>query len=495
MAKPITSLLVGMVLGIQGARVSRKGSPVPVDVAKTLAGVPVLNYQTAYGGQAATGQREHWVVVGKRGVDDKTLERLCESSGSCDMQGHPSEGGVPFFKVYCTEQELEKVLSIAPQNLEFAQPDGLVHIPESDMGASPAQAKSWGLDRVGAANRDGTGKDVHIYVLDTGVRVTHNDFGSRAAPALDLTVGPIKECASDDLTCAGDSQGHGTHCAGTAAGTEYGVAIDAKVYGVKVLSDSGSGQFSWSYAALDWLASSANAQRPNIASMSLGGRGVDPGIETAVDSAVEAGVTVVVAGGNSNMDACGFSPAYVDTAITVGSTTSTDRRSSFSNYGRCTEIWAPGSDITSASHNSDTGAATFSGTSMACPHVSGAAALVLEANPAWKSAEVLAELLNRSEKDAIADLRAGDTNKLLWVAVDPAPVPAPTPAPPPRPTCPDFAANREPDRDGDCTCPGFQRCSTDGRNVNCPTSGADGGYGGRYFFYTCTNCKCYSGLR
>merc|ERR1719434_242842 len=141
--------------------------------------------------------------------------------------------------------------------------------------------------------------------------------------------------------------------------------------------------------------------------MSLGGSGIVNSMADAVDAAVDAGVTVVVAGGNDNSDACGFSPAYVPSAITVGSTTSTDTRSSFSNYGTCTDIWAPGSDITSASHRSDDGSATFSGTSMACPHVSGAAALLLEANPRWVSRNVLASMISSSTKGVIRDLKNG----------------------------------------------------------------------------------------
>merc|ERR1719384_1921885 len=157
-------------------------------------------------------------------------------------------------------------------------------------------------------------------------------------------------------------------------------------------------------------------------------------MKTAVDAAVNSGVTVVVAGGNSNTDACGFSPAFVPSAITVGSTTSVDRRSSFSNYGSCTDIWAPGSDVESAAHTSDTGSATFSGTSMACPHVSGAAAIVLSGNPSMKASAVLQEMLDTAYLNVLSGLKSGDTNALLCVAeggAPPTPTPAPTPAPAP----------------------------------------------------------------
>merc|ERR1712151_1263625 len=149
--------------------------------------------------------------------------------------------------------------------------------------------------------------------------------------------------------------------------------MGAQVRSVKVLSDQGSGAWDWSYQALDWLATIST--RPAVASMSLGGNGVVAGMRTAVDAAVSAGVVVVVAAGNSNADACGFSPAFVPNAVTVGSTTSTDARSSFSCYGSCLDIYAPGSKITSADHNSQ-GNKTLSGTSMACPHVAGVTALV-----------------------------------------------------------------------------------------------------------------------
>merc|ERR1719464_765823 len=164
--------------------------------------------------------------------------------------------------------------------------------------------------------------------------------------------------------------------------------------------------------------------------MSLGGNGADPGYTTVIDAAVEAGVTIVVAGGNSNGDACNFSPAFAENAITVGSTTSTDARSSFSNYGTCTNIWAPGSSIVSASNSDDTGTRSLSGTSMACPHVSGAAALVLGVDPSKNSAKVLQELLDNAVRNAISDLRAGDTNALLYVGGGGSSPSPPSPTPP-----------------------------------------------------------------
>merc|ERR1719220_2601164 len=175
--------------------------------------------------------------------------------------------------------------------------------------------------------------------------------------------------------------------------------------------------------------------------MSLGGNGVVAGMVDAVDAAVSAGVVVSVAAGNSNLDACGFSPAFVPSAITVGSTDSTDARSYFSNYGTCVDIWGPGSSVLSAAHTSDTGTATFSGTSMACPHVSGAAALVLGADNSKNPQKVISDLLNDATLNAISDLKAGDTNALLYVGAGGAP-PTPTteaPAPTPAPTGPCYS--------------------------------------------------------
>merc|ERR1711972_593023 len=228
----------------------------------------------------------------------------------------------------------------------------------------------------------------------------------------DMTVGDPKEC-NGDLSCAGDRQGHGTHCAGTAAGDTYGVANAAQVKSVKVLSDQGSGSWSWSYYALDWLAT--NPTRPAVASMSLGGSGTQQAMADAVNAAVNAGVVVVVAGGNSNSDACNFSPAFVPSAITVGATTSTDARSSFSNYGSCTNIWAPGSSVVSASHTSNSATRTLSGTSMACPHVSGGAALVLQRNPSCTASRVLGRLQDVAFNNVLSGLFSSDTNKLLNV--------------------------------------------------------------------------------
>jgi len=420
----IAGLLTGAALGAEGARISRKGASSSI-ASKELAGVPLLNYDLAYGGRAGQkDEKEHWVVVAKAGVSTAKLEELCASVKGCEAVGHPSEGGIPYFEIHSTEQELEQVLASAPGQMEFVEPDGMFHLdPEENVEA--AESASWGLDKVGAPSRFNDGSGAHIYVLDTGVRWTHNDFGGRASAAIDATkswFGQLTEC-NGEPDCGNDVQGHGTHCAGSAAGETFGVAIRAKIYSGKVLSDRGSGQWGWTYSSLDWLAQ--KAVKPSISSMSLGGSGTNSAMKTAVDSAVAAGVTVVVAGGNSNRDACTFSPAFIPSALTVGSTDSQNRRSSFSNYGSCTNLWAPGSAITSAGVGADDASATYSGTSMACPHVSGGAALVLTEDPSRSPANVLEKLAERAITGAITDLKQGDTNTFLWVGSGPAPAASP----------------------------------------------------------------------
>jgi len=415
--------------GAEGARISRNRAD---ESTKFIAGVPVLNYHTAMVslGELEGDAEQEWVVVVKEGTTHEQLLRMCKANkNACNLIGSPDKGGVPFLEMRGTQGDLEKVIQTGKGAVRYVEPDHEVSmIPELE---GDVEAATWGLNRVGADQRGRAGAGSTIFVLDTGVRSSHRDFGGRAASALDMTSGSPVEC-NGDANCAGDRQGHGTHCAGTAGGETFGVAPSASVRSVKVLSDGGSGSWSWSYGALDWLATSPT--RPAVASMSLGGMGTQQAMKDAVDAAVNSGVTVVVAGGNSNSDACRFSPAFVPSAITVGSTTSTDARSSFSNYGSCTDIWAPGSSVLSAGHTSDTSSRSLSGTSMACPHVSGAAALVLEADPTKKASAVIQELVDTAYLHVISDLKAGDTNALLCVAeggAPPTPTPQPTPAPPP----------------------------------------------------------------
>jgi len=430
------SSLAVFATGAAGARVAKKRG----EQAKFIAGVPIINYDQAYNGESLGefGAMENWVVMFKEGTTYAQMKKVCDyAPEGCPQVGH--ENGVRFVSLRGAESDLEAVVKAGGGLIKYMEADSTVYaIPEL---AADDTMSLWGLERVAAYTRSSQGQGVNVFILDTGVRVTHQDFGGRGSPALDMTSGSPVEC-NGQLNCAGDVQGHGTHCAGTAAGTEYGVAPAATVRSVKVLSDQGSGSWSWSYGALDWLATSSI--RPAIGSMSLGGSGTQQAMADAVNAAVNAGVTIVVAGGNSNSDACRFSPAFVPSAITVGSTDSLNRRSSFSNYGSCTNIWAPGSSILSAGVSSDTATATFSGTSMACPHVAGGAALVLEQNPTFLSAKVLERLHADARTDAITGLFAEDINKELYVGSDAPPPPGGVTPPPPTPAppadCPSFCS-------------------------------------------------------
>merc|ERR1719245_175007 len=428
------------------------------------------------------------MILFRAGTTESAMRSICQ--GRCSLMGHPDKGGTAFVKVHGSEQKLEDLIRLSPDSVELVEPDSMDYlIPELEVDASDdvaAATASWGLESIGVPQRPSTGQGVHIYVQDTGIRGSHDDFGGRVTPTIDLTSNALVE-RGGAADCAGDRQGHGTHCAGTAAGNTYGVASGANLHAVKTLSDQGSGARSWQISAIDWIAS--RSEKPAVISMSLGGRGSDPMYTTSIGAATENGVTVVVAAGNSNSDSCNFSPAFVATAITVGATQSNNRRAGYSNYGPCNNIMAPGSAIVSASASSDTGSTAKSGTSMACPHVSGAAALLLEGNAGLTRDEILASMASSARVGFIAGLRPSDPDLFLWVGKDPAPAPAPTPEPL---LCPEWSRYPEPDSDGDCACPWGQTCSRDGgATKNCPSSSGIGGWGGKYFSPTCTDCMCY----
>ncbi|QFZ23450.1 S8 family peptidase [Saccharothrix syringae] len=309
------------------------------------------------------------------------------------------------FSATMTEAQARKLA--ADPSVSYVQQDGEVTI-----SGTQAPTPSWGLDRIDQAalpldnsyTYPNEGEGVTAYIIDTGIRFTHSDFGGRATSGRDTV---------DNDNDATDCNGHGTHVSGTVAGTSYGVAKKAKLVGVRVLNCSGSGTYAGVIAGIDWV--TANAIKPAVANMSLGG-GADATVDQAVRNSIAAGVTYAIAAGNSNgADACNYSPARTAEAITVGSTTNTDARSSFSNIGTCVDIFAPGSSITSAWYTNDTATNTISGTSMATPHVAGAAAVYLAANPTSTPQQVRDALVNGATNGVVGSPGTGSPNKLLKV--------------------------------------------------------------------------------
>lgn len=275
--------------------------------------------------------------------------------------------------------------------------------------ATQAPTPSWGLDRIdqrdlplsNAFTYANTGAGVTAYIIDTGIRTTHTDFGGRASWGTNTT--------GDGQNT--DCNGHGTHVAGTVGGSTYGVAKGVKLVAVKVLNCAGSGTTAGVIAGVDWVTSRSTG--PSVANMSLGG-GASQVLDEAVRRSIARGVTYAIAAGNdSGASACNTSPARTPEAITVGSTTNTDARSSFSNIGTCVDLFAPGSGITSAWNTSDTATNTLNGTSMATPHVAGAAALVLGVTPTATPATVVATLVNNATVGKITNPGTGSPNRLL----------------------------------------------------------------------------------
>jgi subtilisin family serine protease len=307
---------------------------------------------------------------------------------------------------------------LADPNVAYVEEDGYVSINATQTGAT------WGIDRIDQRdlplnqtyNYDTTASGVHAYIIDTGVLLSHSQFTGRMGNGFDAVTSGGN---------ANDCNGHGTHVAGTVGGTTFGVAKGVTIHPVRVLGCNGSGTNSGVIAGMDWVAN--NHVKPAVANMSLGG-GASTATDDAVQRMVSAGVTVVVAAGNSNDNACNYSPARATNAITVGSTTSTDARSSFSSFGSCLDIFAPGSSITSAWYTSSTATNTISGTSMASPHVAGVAALYLASNPSATPAQVTSAIINASTPNKVTSPGTGSPNRLLYAFF------GSTPPPPPPPT-------------------------------------------------------------
>ncbi len=322
------------------------------------------------------------------------------------------------FATAANDKALERLL--LDDRVAYVEEDGIVTASATQSGAT------WGLDRSdqrdlplnGSYVYDTTASNVNAYIVDTGVLGSHTQFSGRMIGGY---------TAISDGNGTNDCNGHGTHVAGTVAGTTHGIAKGARISPVRVLGCNGSGTNSGVIAGMDWVAN--NHTKPAVANMSLGG-GASTSTDDAVARMVNAGVTVVVAAGNDNGNACSYSPARAASAITVGSTANNDARSSFSNYGSCLDIFAPGSSITSAWHTSSSATNTISGTSMASPHVAGVAALYLANNPTATPAQVTAAITNNATPNKVTDAKTGSPNLLLYSIFGGTEPPPPPPPPP-----------------------------------------------------------------
>ncbi|KUL30628.1 S8 family peptidase [Streptomyces regalis] len=344
-----------------------------------------------------------------------TLKPGAARAGSAEGKAIAKEYGATIERTYKKALNGYAIEASATEAKRLAADPAVASVVQNrtfSINATQANPPSWGLDRIDQRNLprdnsytypDSAGQGVTAYVIDTGVRITHSDFGGRASYGYD---------AVDNDNTAQDGHGHGTHVAGTVAGSSYGVAKKAKIVGVRVLNNSGEGTTAQVVAGIDWVAQ--NAVKPAVANMSLGG-GADTALDTAVRNAIAAGVTFAVAAGNESTNASTRSPARVTEAITVGATTNTDAKASYSNYGTVLDLFAPGSSITSTWNTSDSATNTISGTSMATPHVAGAAALYLAANPSATPSQVSSALTSAATTGVVTSPGTGSPNRLLYV--------------------------------------------------------------------------------
>ena len=347
-------------------------------------------------------------AVGRNAVDGSAATLAGRHGGSVVRTYHTALRG---FELKATATQAARIA--ANPNVAYVEQNHTVRALETQ-----TNPPSWGLDRIDQRNLPlnqsytfpNRANSVRAYIVDTGIRTTHNEFGGRATSGYDAVDGGT----------ADDCNGHGTHVAGTVGGASYGVAKSVQLVAVRVLNCSGQGTNAQVVGGIDWVA--ANAVRPAVANMSLGG-GANTAIDNAVNNAINRGITFAIASGNGDLlgnrqNACNYSPARVPAAITVGATQSNDAAASFSNYGTCVDILAPGVSITSAWYSSNTATNTISGTSMATPHVAGAAALVLQANPSWTNQQVRDYLVNNATPNVVTNAGTGTPNRLLYVVND-----------------------------------------------------------------------------
>jgi subtilisin family serine protease len=359
----------------------------------------------AQGAQAFGASRPisgQYIVVFKNHVGNPAAEAVSLASAHGGRVLHTYTAAVKGFAATLPDAAVQALRN--NPNVDYVEQDQTISLSTTESGAT------WGIDRIDQVDRpldtlyhyNYTGAGVYAFIIDTGILASHVEFTGRVQPGY---------TAISDGNGTNDCNGHGTHVSGTVAGTTWGVAKQASLVPVRVLDCKGSGSNSGVIAGVDWAANSA--LRPAVANMSLGGS-FSSALNAAVAGAVSKGVTMAIAAGNSNADACNYSPASEPSAITVGATGSDDARASYSNYGTCVDLFAPGSGITSAWNTSSTATNTISGTSMATPHVTGVAALVTQANPGATPAAIANFIVQTASVNKVSSPGTGSPNLLLY---------------------------------------------------------------------------------